>query len=468
VTSPEIRLQQRSFGCSAQSGHDIRLSLGYVAAFDLRSPAQQTFSAIPATLSIGSIGFRCSILPHRPHLQRALSARYPIGSVSMNLSESSRRTAIGGVVIGQPSHRMKSHFTAVCLDWFQQRGLASYVQIREDRSDSQARVGIELDQRLFERWTPQWDTVELADRLGLDLASGQDLVESEIIVAMLASPVAFEFPSLEEFESAVRVRKNIVDAASKTFLSFDAYGAERPDEYWEYDEVRGYVVRPGKPMIEALRLATQPGDTGKVYSFSCYRATEYVIALGLAEEIQRCNGELSDRLQRQSEVRAIRSGEFHEVFMKEYGSQQHPLPAKYYVPGDRVWFKNPDPASADALGFEGSWVFYIGRGRFTDFWKRNQAFTLELKCLEMFHWRHATYRDEEGILRMDEKIVQSRMRASEQDPIELAQIYDRMVRTQDPRGVYADGGCIDPSREYPRWVRPETSDIRLPDVEANR
>jgi hypothetical protein len=386
----------------------------------------------------------------------------------MNLSESSRRTAIGGVLIGHACHRMKSHLAAVCLDWFQQRGLASYVQIREDRSGSEAQVGMELDRRMFERWTPRWDTVGLADRLSSDLESGQDLVEAEIVIAMLASPVAFEFPSLEEFDSAVRVRKNIVDAASKTFLSFDAYGAERPDEYWEYDEARGYVVRPGMPLVEALRLATQPGDTGKVYSFSCYRATEYVIALGLAEEIQRCNRELADKLQLQSEVRAIRSGEFHEVFMKEYGSRQQPLPAQYYVPGDRVWFKNPDPASADALGFEGSWVFYIGRGQFTDFWKRNQAFTLELKCLEMFHWRHSTYRDEEGILRMDEKIVQSRMRASEQDPTELAQIYERMVRMQDPRGVYADGGCIDPSREYPRWVRPETSDIRLPDVDANR
>jgi hypothetical protein len=40
-----------------------------------------------------------------------------------------------------------------------------------------------------------------------------------------------------------------------------------------------------------------------------------------------------------------------------------------------------------------------------------------------------------------------------------------MERLQDPRGVYLEGGCIDPSREYPRWVCSGTSDIVLPDVD---
>jgi len=36
-----------------------------------------------------------------------------------------------------------------------------------------------------------------------------------------------------------------------------------------------------------------------------------------------------------------------------------------------------------------------------------------------------------------------------------------MMRLRDPKGVYARGGCIDASREHPRFVRPGTSDIRL-------
>ena len=152
--------------------------------------------------------------------------------------------------------------------------------------------------------------------------------------------------------------------------------------------------------------------------------------------------------------------------MKEYGSREIPLPSKYYVPGDRVWFRNPDETSSDATGFEGSWVFYHGGGLFSDFWKRNQAFTLQSKSIEIFHWRNATYRDNTGELRIDEKAVQSYVQSTLQNPAELGQILQTMEKLQDPRGVYLEGGCIDPTREYPRWVRPRTSDIVLPDVNS--
>ena len=153
--------------------------------------------------------------------------------------------------------------------------------------------------------------------------------------------------------------------------------------------------------------------------------------------------------------------------MKEYGSRESPIPPKYYVPGDRVWFRNPDAASSDAMGFEGSWVFYLGRGLFSDFWKRKKAFTLQSKSLEIFHWRNATYRDKTGELRIDEKVVQSHIEASLRNSAELESILQAMEKLQDPRGVYLDGGCIDPTREYPRWVRPYTTDIVLPDVKCS-
>jgi hypothetical protein len=382
----------------------------------------------------------------------------------MNLSESSRQSVAHGVALISRSPLEVGAWKERISQWLQQLGLLESVFLDVQSLPAESRLTLHLTPSAFERWTPDWDTLGLAERLAIDFPERGDRLELEILTAMLASPVPFDFPSLEELESALQVRKNIVDAASKTFLSFDAYVADRPEEFWEYDEDRGYVVRPGKSMIDALRLATQPGDDGCVYSFSCSRATEYVIALGLAQEVERCNKGLLKDLQLQSERRAIRSYEFVDVFLKEYGSHQAPFPAKYYVPGDRVWFKNPDLDSSDAVGFEGSWVFYLGNGRFTDFWKRNKAFTLELKCLEMFHWRHSTYRDNEGTMFMDEKRVQENMRASEQDPSVLTSIYQHMVRPQDPRGVYADGGIIDPLRQSPRWVRPETTDIVLPDV----
>src|SRR5690606_15451892 len=183
------------------------------------------------------------------------------------------------------------------------------------------------------------------------------------------------FPSYEELVSAIRIRKFIVQGARKTALAFDTEHAERP-ECWTYSEECGFTLRPGEPLIGSLEKATQPGRSGKLYSFSCYRATEYVILLAIAQELAICNPDLMQRLQQQWETRAIMSGQFHDVFLREYGSMAEPLPPKYYVPGDRLWFRNPDEPSSNVEGYEGSWVFYLGDGLFTNFWKRDQPFTL--------------------------------------------------------------------------------------------
>ena len=156
------------------------------------------------------------------------------------------------------------------------------------------------------------------------------------------------------------------------------------------------------------------------------------------------------------------SGEFHDVFLREHGSMDAPLPLKYFVPGDRTWFRNPDDHSSDASGYEGSWVMYMGGGLFSNFWKRSAPYTLTGKCLEMYHWRHATYRDGEGELRIDEQVVEERVRASLSEPGEVDRILAKMMRHREPSGVYVDGGCVDPTREYVRWVYPGTSDLVLP------
>jgi len=315
---------------------------------------------------------------------------------------------------------------------------------------------------LAEKWAPGLDTLGLAERLELDTLNSTDDLEREILLAMLLSPVAFEFPSHEELASAVRVRRNIVLAARKTALEFHTTEVNRPEDCWTYSEDDGFTVRPGYALIPALQKATQPEASGKLYSFSCYRATEYVILLAIAQELETCNPPLLAALQQRWERRAIMSGRFHDVFLREYGSMAQPLPPRYYVPGDRLWFRNPDEHSSDVSGYEGSWVFYIGNGLFTNFWKREQPYTLTAKCLELFHWRHATYTDDAGELRINETIVEAGVKASSADPAETARILALMLRMREPKGIYESGGCIDTSREYPRWMRPGTSDIALP------
>jgi len=187
-----------------------------------------------------------------------------------------------------------------------------------------------------------------------------------------------------------------------------------------------------------------------------------VIVLGIAQELARSNPTLLEQLQQHWESRAIMSRQFHDVFLHEYGSMQSPLPPKYYVPGDRLWFRNPDERSSDVEGYEGSWVIYLGCGLFTNFWTCDKPYNMTAKCLEIYHWRSGIYRDTAGDLKMDEARVEARVRATMSDPAEVEQILQRMLRLRDPSGVYANGGCIDTSREYPRWVCPDTTNIILP------
>ncbi|NWG86854.1 MAG: hypothetical protein HXY26_04970 [Hydrogenophilaceae bacterium] len=369
------------------------------------------------------------------------------------------RQAAGGILFSANDRAELDRAGAAFRDLLAARGLAAEVESVAGPDG----LRFFLKPAAAAAWAPDYDTLQLCEKLGLDGVARPDDLEREILIAMLLGPVAFEFPSYAELLAAVRMRRYIVEAARQTELDFHTTEAERPAEYWTYAEGRGFIILPGKPLITALQKATQPEVSGELYSFSCYRATEYVILLGIAQELQASNPELLARLQRQWEQAPIMSGRFHDVFLREYGSMEDPLPMKYYVPGDRLWFRNPDEASSDVVGYEGSWVFYLGGGLFTNFWKRGKPFTLASKCLEIYHWRHGTYRDAAGELQMDEARVEAHVRASQADPAEAARIVERMLRYRDPKGVYRDGGCIDTSREYPRWVCPGTSDMPLPE-----
>ncbi|MFY7980861.1 MAG: hypothetical protein ACOVO4_04400 [Limnohabitans sp.] len=310
---------------------------------------------------------------------------------------------------------------------------------------------------------PDHDTLCLHRALGQhDSGLLHGALEREICVALLGSPHLFKFANLAALQSHVRVRRNMVLAARKTALAFNTEAAERPEADWHYEEATGFILNPGRPLIPALIAATQPEATGKLYDFSCYRATEYVILLGIAQELAQHHPALLADLQQLNERYAIRSGQFHDVFLIEYGSMAAPLPHRFYVPGDRLWFRNPDERSSNVEGYEGSWVIYMGGGLFSNFWQRDRPFTLESKAIEIFHWRHGAIHDKQGKLRMDESVVEQHVAQTEQDPQARSQVLARMIRMRDPQGVYAEGGCIDSTREYPRSVTSEHCQLVLP------
>ena len=369
----------------------------------------------------------------------------------------------GGIRLTHSTHEVMALDRHRFLSQLDQLGLRQCIEMADGFSspDGGVETSFYLRAELACAWAPGLDTMNLTAQLQLDTTHHAGDLEREILLVMLLGPLAFEFPSHAELVSSVRIRRNIVLAARKTALAFCTAEADRPEDCWRYDKELGFTVRPGQALIAALQKATQPEASGKRYAFSCYRATEYIMLLAIAQELESTNPALLAALQRQWENRALMSEEFREVFLREHGSLQTPLPPGYYVPGDRVWFRNPDDYSADATGYEGSWMLYLGGGLFTNFWTLEPPYTLHRKCLEMFQWRHGAYTDNTGQVRINEDLVKERFQALASDPAQAGQILQFMLRLR-AQGVVQSGGCLDASREYPRRVCPDTADLVLP------
>jgi len=349
------------------------------------------------------------------------------------------------------------------VEVLQQHGLCNVIDLREGCASTGPFVQISIRAELAEAWAPGGNTALLNQRLNLDTEQSESDLDCEILVAMLLSPLLFSFPSLQELISTIRIRRVIVQAARQTALAFATSEAERPSDFWTYDEDRGFLVRPGRSLITALQKATHSGNSDKLYTFSCRRATEYLVLLGLTAEASGCNPCLLERLQHQAEVRALKGSEFERTFVRTIGSMAEPFPVRYFVPGDRTWFRNIDPASADVTGYEGSWTFYLGGGLFADFWRRDRVFTLETKLACIYHWRNGLYQDSAGEPQINEAKVDELINQSCQTPGELQQILNETLQLQVALGT-AGGGCIESHREHPCLVRPETSDVVLPDA----
>eukprot|EP01030_Chromulinospumella_sphaerica_P003920 gene3920-3834_t len=284
--------------------------------------------------------------------------------------------------------RLSSELTSLLNEW----GLASAVQaLTLPLHGRQVALICTLRPDFRAQCMPGHDTLALHEKLGRPTQTDEAwALEREIWVALLGSPHRFQFASLDSLTSHIRVRRNMALDARKTALAFKTDAAERPQTYW----------RDG--------------------------------------ELQSENPELLAQLQSLNEIHAVRSGQFHEVYLVEYGSIEAPLPGRFYVPGDRLWFRNPDERSSDVTGYEGSWVIYMGGGLFSNFWKRDTPYTLESKAIEIFHWKDGAYTDAQGALQMDETVVEALVAQTEANPSARAQVLERMLRMRDPQGVYAE------------------------------
>jgi hypothetical protein len=106
----------------------------------------------------------------------------------------------------------------------------------------------------------------------------------------------------------------------------------------------------------------------------------------------------------------------------------------------------------------------MGAGLFSNFWDSAKPFSLDQKCVEVFHWRDGAFIDNEGVWCMDEAVVAKHVAQSMADPHRLESILRDMKKYREPSGVYQIGGCIDATRESPRLLRPASCDIVLRDI----
>jgi hypothetical protein len=300
---------------------------------------------------------------------------------------------------------------------------------------------------------PNFDTAPIQAYLSGRRQDSESRMVAEILLAMALSPQTIPFKTTREFKSALRMRRNAVDVASRTELSFDTNSITRPQAYWFYTKENGFLLRQGVSLAEALERALCPDVSGSTYAFSCQRASEYLMLYAVVRELSKVNKAGLHAVEEQWRKRALTGDDFLFRFLEERGTRDNPMPMGYYIPGDRIWFKNPDDHSSDIEGFEGSWVIYLGGGRFCNLWDRERPYTLEEKCLEIYYWSQCVEVSPAGVPWMNEEVVKERVQLALNDPAIKHPILQKMMVYRDPAGVYADGGCIDLSRDSFSAVR---------------
>ena len=294
---------------------------------------------------------------------------------------------------------------------------------------------------------PDFNTANITTFLRTHQPDQDQALISEIILAMALSPDVVYFGSEHELKSNLRMRCTVVKVASRTELNFDTDSITRPQAYWIYTKENGFLLRQGVSLAEGLERALCPDVSGYTYAFSCQRASEYLMLYAVVCELLKVNKLALHATEEQWRKRALTGDDFLFRFLEERGTPDDPMPMRYYIPGDRIWFKNPDDRSSDIIGFEGSWVIYLGAGRFCNLWDRHRPYTLEEKCLEIYYWSQCVEVSPAGVLMMNEAVVKERVQLALDDPAIKNPILKKMMVYRDPTGVYADGGCIDLSRD---------------------
>jgi len=326
-------------------------------------------------------------------------------------------------------------------------------------TNNQYQYNIHLKKNIFDILMPNYNTLSITkniNNINFEF-NNNEILTIEILLCLLGSPVHFIYDSLNDLLSEISMRQNICYYASKTYVSINTrhdITIERPNKYFRNTD-NDIVLLDDKSLTDGIIYSLLPSVSGNIYEFSCYRVCEYVVLLSILLELKKQNKEyVIQKIESTWRKQQIKSKKFHDVFLTEFGSNIFPLPKLFYIPGDKLWFKNPDDKSSDVVGFEGKWTIYLGNGLFGDFWKTcgdiNNQFTFEDILIEMYNWRFCVKYNKNNELYIDEEEVYYRNRLCKNDKNEKNKIVNLMNNYRNK--YFFIGGSIDKTREKPKNI----------------
>ena len=220
--------------------------------------------------------------------------------------------------------------------------------------------------------------------------------------------------------------------------------------------------------LETVRRTMISDISNNLYEFSCKRVCEYIVLLSILLELKKYNkNNIIEKIEDIYRKKPLKSVSFNETFMTEYGSNTFPVPKLFYIPGDRLWFKNMDDKSSDVAAFEGKWAIYLGNGLFGDFWKTSgnitNQFTFEDILIEIYNWRYCVKLDDNNESYIDEVEVYKRIKYCKENEKEKNRIinimnnyYDNIDEVKVTNNYYKQSlieGSIDKIREKPKNIK---------------
>jgi len=179
---------------------------------------------------------------------------------------------------------------------------------------------------------------------------GLNDVQQEIVHRMAASRDVFEYASEDVLRFELKLRDHLVKSARALYMSGIAFSdfenSRSNPEFWEQTELGGFRLRPGVPPSRGIIDIFQNGN---LYATECATAMVIILYHAVLQSIREADFE---RL-------------FADIVLYDWRYDQdlnlQTLPTDTFLPGDILYFANPDYDRSKPQ-WQGENAVFLGRG----------------------------------------------------------------------------------------------------------